>query len=151
MRFTKTHRSVTTFDAIANGLTSEPPKYAVTENDETDGALGATDSDSDNGSDIFLQDVEPNAFHSMDEDDTFEALGKLALADAAAAADTALTKPLSPSRTVIVGGGPAGLAVAIALARRGWEKIEVWERLTAPPSPDDADVWGDPALSLIHI
>ena len=68
MRFTKTHRSVTTFDAIANGLTSEPPKYAVTENDETDGALGATDSDSDNGSDIFLQDVEPNAFHSMDED-----------------------------------------------------------------------------------
>ena len=147
MRFTKTHRSVTTFDAIANGLTSEPPKYAVTENDETDGALGATDSDSDNGSDIFLQDVEPNAFHSMDEDDTFEALGKLALADAAAAADTALTKPLSPSRTVIVGGGPAGLAVAIALARRGWEKIEVWERLTAPPSPDDADVWGDPARS----
>lgn len=34
-----------------------------------------------------------------------------------------------PASTVIVGGGPTGLLAAIALARRGWANIEVWERL----------------------
>ena len=52
-----------------------------------------------------------------------------------------------PSRTVVVGGGPTGLATAIMLARRGWRNIEVWERLPRPPNPDDAVVWGDPARS----
>jgi len=35
-------------------------------------------------------------------------------------------KEAPPSRTVIVGGGPTGLACAIMLARRGWSNIEVW-------------------------
>ena len=39
-----------------------------------------------------------------------------------------------PPRTVVVGGGPTGLATAIMLARRGWRNIEVWERLPRPPT-----------------
>mmetsp|Transcript_35322 Transcript_35322/g.56749 ORF Transcript_35322/g.56749 Transcript_35322/m.56749 type:complete len:570 (-) Transcript_35322:2874-4583(-) len=52
----------------------------------------------------------------------------------------------APSRTVVVGGGPAGLACAIMLARRGWTNIEVWERLPRPPAPT-AGEWGDPNRS----
>ena len=44
--------------------------------------------------------------------------------------------------TCCTGGGPAGLASAIMLARRGWKNIEVWERLSRPPSPE-ASEWGD--------
>ena len=44
------------------------------------------------------------------------------------------------------GGGPAGLAAAIMLARRGWRGIEVWERLSAPPA-SDATEWGDASRS----
>eukprot|EP00854_Cymbomonas_tetramitiformis_P009139 gene9139-10832_t len=51
-----------------------------------------------------------------------------------------------PSQTVIVGGGPAGCAAAIMLARRGWENIHIWERLQSPPSPDAAE-WGNPDRS----
>jgi len=52
----------------------------------------------------------------------------------------------APSRTVVVGGGPTGLACAIMLARRGWTNIEVWERLPRPPAPT-AGEWGDPNRS----
>lgn len=51
-----------------------------------------------------------------------------------------------PSNSVIVGGGPTGLACAIALARRGWDNIEVWERLSKPPA-SASEVWGDASRS----
>lgn len=38
---------------------------------------------------------------------------------------------------VIVGGGPAGLSTAIMLARRGYQNIRVYERLSEPPPPED--------------
>lgn len=52
----------------------------------------------------------------------------------------------APSRSVIVGAGPAGLAAAIMLAKRGWTNIDVFDRLGALPSPD-ADEWGNPYRS----
>lgn len=45
-------------------------------------------------------------------------------------------------RTAVIGAGPAGLATAIVLAQRGY-RVDVYDRLTAPPSPDDASVWED--------
>ncbi|CAG9461447.1 unnamed protein product [Pedinophyceae sp. YPF-701] len=48
----------------------------------------------------------------------------------------------TPEKTAIVGGGPAGLATAIMLARRGWKNITVYDRLEAPPKPG-AKVWGN--------
>lgn len=48
-----------------------------------------------------------------------------------------------PASAVIVGGGPTGLATAIALARRGWTNVEVWERLQKPAPSADTSVWGD--------
>ena len=45
----------------------------------------------------------------------------------------------------IIGAGPAGLATAIMLARRGMENIHVYERLPVPAASDDASVWGDTA------
>ena len=146
MRLTKTHRSVTTFGALADPEPEPPKATAFTGNDETDGEAAATDFDEvDSG--IVVSQLERSAFHATDE--SVEALGKLALVEAAARAEAeaARPRPSPPSRTVIVGGGPAGLATAIALARRGWENIEVWERLMAPPSADDLNVWGDPARS----
>jgi len=146
LRLTKTHRSVTTFGALADPEPEPPKATAFTGNDETDGEAAATDFDEvDSG--IVVSQLERSAFHATDE--PVEALGKLALVEAAARAEAeaARPRPSPPSRTVIVGGGPAGLATAIALARRGWENIEVWERLMAPPSADDLNVWGDPARS----
>lgn len=48
-----------------------------------------------------------------------------------------------PSSTIVVGGGPAGLATAIMLASRGWKKIVVVDRRAAPLEADDAAVWLD--------
>ena len=63
----------------------------------------------------------------------------------AALADDA-THGARPKSAVIVGGGPTGLACAIALARRGWTNVEVWERLRKPP-PSESSVWGDASRS----
>ena len=52
----------------------------------------------------------------------------------------------APSRSIIVGAGPAGLAAAIMLAKRGWTNIDVFDRLGPLPSPD-ADEWGNPYRS----
>ena len=51
----------------------------------------------------------------------------------------------SVSSTAIIGGGPSGLATAIMLAQKGWTDVHVYDRLPAPPSPDDDAVWGDTA------
>ena len=51
--------------------------------------------------------------------------------------------PGKAANVVIIGGGPAGLASAIMLARRGYTNIKVFERLPEPSAPDDASVWND--------
>jgi kynurenine 3-monooxygenase len=50
-----------------------------------------------------------------------------------------------PPKSVIVGAGPAGLATAIALAKRGWPDVTVFDRLKPPPRLDDAATWSDTA------
>ena len=50
-----------------------------------------------------------------------------------------------PASSVIVGGGPAGMATAIMFAKRGWRNIVVVDRLGAPADPSDAAIWGDTA------
>ena len=46
-------------------------------------------------------------------------------------------------KVAIVGGGPAGLASAIMLARRGYKDVQVFERLSMPAVPDDEGTWSD--------
>ena len=46
-------------------------------------------------------------------------------------------------KVAVVGGGPAGLASAIMLARRGYKAISVFERLSMPAAPDDEGTWSD--------
>ena len=43
---------------------------------------------------------------------------------------------------VIIGGGPAGLAAAIMLAKRGYENINVYEQSVELPKPNDLHNWG---------
>ena len=50
-----------------------------------------------------------------------------------------------PPRSVVVGAGPAGLATAIALAKRGWPDVQVFDRLPPPPALDDDSSWSDTA------
>ena len=146
-------RLVQTPGAIANPE-PEPPRAGTEDDapvvftfasrdDEDLGASGTTET-SPRDSGVVTVEVEPSAFHSVD--DEFDAIAA-AHAEAEAAAAAARPRPSPPSRTVVVGGGPTGLATAIALARRGWENVEVWERLRRPARPDDAAVWGDPDRS----
>ncbi|KAG1664707.1 hypothetical protein FOA52_006682 [Chlamydomonas sp. UWO 241] len=66
-------------------------------------------------------------------------------ADAAASASGSGGAP--PARlgrpVVVVGAGPAGLAAAIMLARRGYTDVQVYERLAEPPAPGDLSVWAN--------
>ena len=55
----------------------------------------------------------------------------------------ALVSP--PSSSVVVGAGPAGLATAIVLAKRGWPDVKVLDRLPPPPALDDDTAWSDTA------
>ena len=52
---------------------------------------------------------------------------------------------VTPPSTTIVGGGPAGLATAIMLARKGYKNIKVLDRLPPPAAAGDASVWSDTA------
>ena len=48
--------------------------------------------------------------------------------------------------TVIVGAGPAGLLTGIMLAQKfPSQKVQIYDRLSAPPSPTDESVWSDVA------
>lgn len=58
-----------------------------------------------------------------------------------AAVACALRAPMrAERRAAVVGGGPAGLLSAVALARRGW-RVVVYEKGGPPPPADDA-CWG---------
>ena len=50
-----------------------------------------------------------------------------------------------PISTTIVGGGPAGLATAIMLAKKGYKSITVLDRLPPPEGAQDEKVWSDAA------
>jgi kynurenine 3-monooxygenase len=68
----------------------------------------------------------PNRIDSSDADPTKEPSDKIS----------------QSYNSVVVGGGPAGLLTAIMLARRdSKQKIAVFDRLPAPPSPTDDSVW----------
>lgn len=67
-------------------------------------------------------------------------------ATSSAAIPVATTEDRRASSTAIVGGGPAGLAVALMLARRGYRDITVLERLKEPPPPASEE-WGNPERS----
>jgi hypothetical protein len=53
-----------------------------------------------------------------------------------------------PRKPVIVGSGPAGLACAIMLAKRGWSNIQVYDRLGEPPAIT-SDEWKDAERSYL--
>ena len=51
-----------------------------------------------------------------------------------------ISAPKALPKTAIIGGGPAGLTTAIALAKRGYRDITVYDKLTRPPA-SDSDEW----------
>eukprot|EP00798_Chlamydomonas_sp_ICE-L_P011766 gene11766-8955_t len=53
------------------------------------------------------------------------------------------SKPAKTEGVAIIGAGPAGLATAIMLARRGYTNIKVYERMSKPPASTDMTVYGD--------
>ena len=55
------------------------------------------------------------------------------------------TNQIQTQTATIIGAGPAGLATAIMLAKRGMNDIHVYDRLPAPAASDDASVWSDTA------
>jgi len=50
--------------------------------------------------------------------------------------------PSEDINIAIVGAGPVGLLVAVALRKRGFSKLRVFDREPKPPEPDAA-IWGD--------
>eukprot|EP00170_Pyropia_yezoensis_P004384 contig_17934_g4397 len=52
-----------------------------------------------------------------------------------------------PTPTVIVGGGPVGLTLALGLAARGWRQVTVVERAAALVAPDDLRTY---AMGISH-
>ena len=73
--------------------------------------------------------------------------------EASALVATTLARPsrassfAPPESSVVVGAGPAGLATAIMLSKRGWQNVQVIDRLPPPPSLDD-DVWSERRYEL---
>ena len=59
----------------------------------------------------------------------------------AAVSREALTR--APKSVAIVGGGPAGLATALGLAKKGWTNITIYDKRPPPPPLDDIAAWAD--------
>lgn len=58
------------------------------------------------------------------------------------AAETIQKQKRQQDEAVVVGGGPVGLLTAMMLVQRGWERVQVIDRLAPPPPPELADAWG---------
>ena len=67
-------------------------------------------------------------------------LSILLLHEASALVATTLAKPSAassfapPESSIVVGAGPAGLATAIMLSKRGWQNVQVFDRRCNIPS-----------------